>query len=657
MKCATSWPELIDWSKVDLTPSSAAKVALLIGPLYRSAEAEVPNRSPTEVPNRSLPVVPNRSTEAEVRHYQAEVPNRSAEPKPKSDTIKPNHRGRAVEPHRTKPYRTEAESPRPSRRTTSNQITSHIRFILFQFNDHEEHLEFVRFGDPYNVQYQQQQHQKLLRYALHFLSSESISPPTSRFPFEKPDLPPCRIEPTRRLQTRSRNPSNTPTPLGDGTSILSLTLTLFRKLNESRAIADDQTPDFTDDPPRDSTATCWLRHNQAEAEPRYRHNQAEAEPGYRHNQAEAEPRYRHNQAEAEPGYRHNQAEAEPRYRHNQAEAEPRYRHNQAEAEPRYRHSQTEAEPYKPHYAPCIITIKTLDIMWYLMATHKTSQEKPYLLIPDVNMHPYYFLVCTHSRYALFVERPMFMDNAQLVNIGLYPGIPILCLMNIQPRDNLPQWFDHRHRPSFEVEINYASTKTMLHMLFLSSRNISDYASYEDGQCTTGPTRLDKTRVGPTRFRSTRFGLVQHTSARHRSKSYVSYPRPVLLPSVNRSVATFGHNTSSHTTHRTDCKIYIFVGFNNLFNCSNSLFEFDHSELLVSHERKRTIDATIETKRIIGDLGGGLSLSLYILSLTHLPHTYIEHHRHPSDRRIRPLSHNTNLIVGAFSGGIRPRGTF
>ncbi|KAL4573874.1 hypothetical protein LXL04_020695 [Taraxacum kok-saghyz] len=100
------------------------------------------------------------------------------------------------------------------------------------------------------------------------------------------------------------------------------------------------------DPPRDSTATCWLRHNQAEAEPRYRHNQAEAEPGYRHNQAEAEPGYRHNQAEAEPRYRHNQAEAEPGYQHNQAEAEPRYRHNQAEAEPRYRHSQTEAEPYK-----------------------------------------------------------------------------------------------------------------------------------------------------------------------------------------------------------------------------------------------------------------------------------------------------------------------
>ncbi|KAL4590122.1 hypothetical protein LXL04_003042 [Taraxacum kok-saghyz] len=507
MKCATSWPELIDWSKVDLTPSSAAKVALLIGPLYRSAEAEVPNRSPTEVPNRSLPVVPNRSTEAEVRHYQAEVPNRSAEPKCRTEAEVRHY---------------QAESSRPSRRTTSNQtIPNRSRITEAQPPNHIE---------PNH--YQQQQHQKLLRYALHFLSSESISPPTSRFPFEKPDLPPCRIEPTRRLQTRSRNPSNTPTPLGDGTSILSLTLTLFRKLNESRAIADDQTPDFTDDPPRDSTATCWLRHNQAEAE----------------------PRYRHNQAEAEPGYRHNQAEAEPRYRHNQAEAEPRYRHNQAEAEPRYRHSQTEAEPYKPHYAPCIITIKTLDIMWYLMATHKTSQEKPYLLIPDVNMHPYYFLVCTHSRYALFVERPMFMDNAQLVNIGLYPGIPILCLMNIQPRDNLPQWFDHRHRPSFEVEINYASTKTMLHMLFLSSRNISDYASYEDGQCTTGPTRLDKTRVGPTRFRSTRFGLVQHTSARHRSKSYVSYPRPVLLPSVNRSVATFGHNTSSHTTHRTDCKV-------------------------------------------------------------------------------------------------------
>ncbi|KAL4577359.1 hypothetical protein LXL04_013468 [Taraxacum kok-saghyz] len=62
----------------------------------------------------------------------------------------------------------------------------------------------------------------------------------------------------------------------------------------------------------------------------------------------------------------------------------------------------------------------------------------------------------------------------------------------------------------------------------------------------------------------------------------------------------------------------------------------------------------------GDLGGGLSLSLYILSLTHLPHTYIEHHRHPSDRRIRPLSHNTNLIVPAFrvsgTAGINVKGS-
>ncbi|KAL4583133.1 hypothetical protein LXL04_007698 [Taraxacum kok-saghyz] len=147
---------------------------------------------------------------------------------------------------------------------------------------------------------------------------------------------------------------------------------------------------------------------------------------------------------------------------------------------------------------------------------------------------------------------------------------------------------------------------------------------EDGQYTTDPARFSATHFGLTQFGTNHIwffpGIHRVVPYKFRKTSsedffqtltiYFSIIRPVLLSYVNQSLATF-----------------------------------------------RKILQTIQNITRIQRRPGKRERTLSFYISFYISLTYEKHHRHLPDRRIRPLSHNTNLIVGAFSGGIRPRGTF